>query len=795
MHKRLIVWFLIAQAITLHCLAADSAQATNAAPSTNSATAKATNTNAVPLSEIPAQAESDSTTVQAIEAGLPTDKTAESLQDDLPVITEEITARLEENSRILSRNRSLDVLRRLSSEWQEMRDELAGWNRNLARRAGQLQANNSKLEQLEKKWDLTSESRTNLPPELSQKVDVLKASIADVRKSVAAQQSLILTLETRVTDQDARVNQSISEIENARQEIVGHLFVRDDMPIWSSGLRTNATELAHESRHSLTRQWTALSNYAKRKIWRFVFHGIVFFCLLAVVLWSRRKLRQRSQTEPGLKHAMLVFDVPLATALVLALVASGWIYPQAPRLLWAILGAAALIPANIVLRRLITPRLFSVLDVLVAFYFFDQLRSVAAAPELLFRAVFMFEMFVGMVFLVWFIKSGRSRAVDAAAPRWSKVFHIAVWIALIALSVAFVTNAVGYGSLSKLLGHATLTSAYLALILYAFVCIAEGLILSLLSLRPLAHLQIVRGHGAYIQSRIVQIIAWAAICVWILYVLEVLSLRAPVFQDIKEVLTAQLIVGSIKFSLGKILLFAITIWAAFIASRIVRFVLEEEVYPHMQLAAGLHYSISRMVHYVILLAGFLMAIVLLNFPLTQLTLLVSAVGVGLGFGLQNIINNFVSGIILLFERPVKVGDVIQMDSTEGVVAHIGIRASIVKTSAGPEIIVPNGNLISNPVTNWTFSHRQRQITVAVGVVPGVEAKRVLDILLDAAAREPAVLKEPPPKALMTNFSNSALNFELRVWTDQINKWTEIRSNLSVAINSAFIAQTITIKTS
>lgn len=798
MFKRLTTCLVAAQAMTLLSLGADPAPATNSPPATNRIEATSNNaanaTNAaVPLTEIPSQAESDSTALQTIEAGLSTDKTAESVQDDLPDITQEITARLEENARILSRNRSLEVLRRLAGEWQEIQSELADWNRSLTRRAKQLADDYTRLRQLEEKWNLTSQSHTNMPAEVSQKVEALKQKISEARENLGKQQGLILTLQTRVNEQDARVNQSITQIENTRQEIVGHLFVRDSLPIWSLELRSNATELAHESRYSLGRQWTALSTYAKRKISRFVLHGIVFLCLVALVFWARRKLRERSESEPSLKQATLVFDVPIATALVLALVASSWIYPQAPRLLWAMLGAAALIPATIVLRRLIPRRLFPVLNILVSFYFLDQLRTVAAAPELLFRGLFLVEMLVGIIFLAWFVKSGRCRAVEASEGRWSKAFHVAVWIALLALSIAFITNAVGYGSLSKLLGHATLSSAYLALILYAFVCIIEGLILSLLSLRPLARLEIVRQHGAYIQTKILQVIGWASICLWVVYVLEAVSLRAPVFQDIKEILTATITLKSVKFSLGDVLLFVVVIWATFVISRIIRFILEEEVYPRTQLAPGLHYSISRMVHYIILLAGFLIALLVLNFPLTQLTLLVSAVGVGLGFGLQNIINNFVSGIILLFERPVKVGDVIQMDSTEGVVAHIGIRASIVKTSAGPEIIVPNGNLISNPVTNWTFSRRQRQITVAVGVVPGVEAKRVMDILLDAAAKEPEVLKEPPPKALFKDFGNSALNFELRVWTDQINKWTEIRSNLSVAINSALIAQNITIK--
>jgi small-conductance mechanosensitive channel len=521
-------------------------------------------------------------------------------------------------------------------------------------------------------------------------------------------------------------------------------------------------------------------------------HGAIFLVAIGIIVWARRKLRKRSEEDSDLKHALLVFEVPVATALVLSLVAGSWIYPQAPRLLWAILGAAALIPAVIVLRRIVSRPLFPILNVLVAFYFVDQLRSVAAAPELMARGLFLLEMLLGVLFLIWF-----SRRCLASAPagttRWRGAFRAALWIATVLFSAAFLADAFGYGTLSKLLGNATLTSAYLALILYAAIRILDGLILSALTVQPLGRLGLVQRHRSFLQNRARQILEWAAIALWAVYTLEAFSLRAPVFQDLRDLLTAKFTLGSASISLGDTLLFAVTIWVAYMVSRLTRFILDEEVYPHINLAPGLRYSISRMAHYAILVAGFLIAIALLGFNLTRLTILAGAVGVGLGFGLQNIINNFVSGIILLFERPVKVGDVIQIDSTEGVVTHIGIRASIVRTTNGPEIIVPNGKLISDPVTNWTFSRRQRLITIPVSVVPGVEAQRVLKALMDAAAAQTAVIRDPPAKALFVSFAGGALNFELRVWTDQINDWMQIRSDLSTAINSSLIGQNISIK--
>lgn len=772
------------------------AQAGVGGAATNNAATAGTNVAAIPLAQLSAQAEAASATLQTIGADVATDKTTQTVQQDLPVITGEINARLDETSRILSRGPSLEMLRRLGSEWQELREEISGWKRGLGRRATQLGADDTRLSQLEKPWQATRDSAdvARIPPEVFQRLQDVLEQVRQTRRQVDAQQSLVLTLQSRVGEQDARINQSLSAVDHAREEMLEHLLVKDSPPLWSPELRSQTTStMASQSRHSFSRQVLALDSYARRKSERFFLHALLFLAVLGCVFWARRKLRTHAGEDPALREATLVFEMPIATALVLSLMASGWFYPQAPRLLWAVLGAGALLPAALVLRRVLRRPLFPLLNALVAFYFVDQLRSVAAASELLARGLFLLELLGAIGLLAWFQTTDRLVFPGVDKTRWAKLFSGAISLALAALVAAFVTNAIGYGGLSKLLGNATLTSAYLALLLYAVIRIADGLLLTALTAGPLGRLKMVQRHRAFLQTRTRQVLEWAAAAIWALYLLEAFALRATVFADLRQLLTAHLALGSIDFSLGDLLLFAVSIWAAFMVSRVMRFVLEEEVYPHVQLAPGLHYSISRMVHYAVLVAGFLIGIALLGFNMTRLTLLASAIGVGLGFGLQNIVNNFVSGIILLFERPVKVGDVIQLDSSEGTVTHIGIRASIVRTLNGPEIIVPNGKLISDPVTNWTFSGRQRLLIIAVAVAAGAEAERVLEALKAAAAAHPAILPEPPPQALMLNFNGGALNFELRVWTTHLNDWMQVRSDLCSAINANLLARHISLK--
>jgi small-conductance mechanosensitive channel len=174
----------------------------------------------------------------------------------------------------------------------------------------------------------------------------------------------------------------------------------------------------------------------------------------------------------------------------------------------------------------------------------------------------------------------------------------------------------------------------------------------------------------------------------------------------------------------------------------------------------------------------------MGIDMTKFTILAGAFGVGLGFGLQNIVNNFVSGLILLFERPVHVGDMIQVGEREGRLRRIGMRASVIRTLEGSEVIVPNGQLISEEVLNWTLSDQQRRLEIPVGVAYGTDPERVIELLTEVSSKHPEIMREPPPDTLFVGFGDSALNFLVRAWTNNFKNWQVVKSELTLGINAA-----------
>jgi potassium efflux system protein len=213
--------------------------------------------------------------------------------------------------------------------------------------------------------------------------------------------------------------------------------------------------------------------------------------------------------------------------------------------------------------------------------------------------------------------------------------------------------------------------------------------------------------------------------------------------------------------------------------------LELVVLQHLPLDSGARYAFTSMSRYVLAAIGLTASFNAIGGEWAKIQWLVAAMSVGLGFGLQEIFANFVSGIILLFERPIRVGDVVTLGDTTGVVNRIRMRATTIVDHDRKEYIVPNKDLVAERLLNWTLSDQTNRIVVMLGVAYGSDTRRACDLLLDAARAQPHVLKDPPPVAFFDNFGESSLNLKLLCYLPSLeNRLTTIH-NLNSAIDRLF----------
>lgn len=243
--------------------------------------------------------------------------------------------------------------------------------------------------------------------------------------------------------------------------------------------------------------------------------------------------------------------------------------------------------------------------------------------------------------------------------------------------------------------------------------------------------------------------------------------------------------GDFSISIKMVVMVVIVLYLTTIISWIIQAFVDSQIMTPKKMDVGVKESLKRLTHYGLFTIGFLAAVSMAGLDLQKFTILAGALGVGIGFGLQNIVNNFVSGLILLFERPVKVGDVINIDQDWGTIKRIGLRSTVFETFDRAEIILPNADLIANKVTNWTFSSKIVRVNLPVGVAYGSPLEKVLEVLKRAAREHSEVFNYPEPDSIFEGFGNSSIDFNLRFWIHSIEDRMKVRSEVAVIIDRLF----------
>lgn len=754
----------------------------SASPSPNPAPSAAPTP--LPLADVVAAADAALARLDQISSEIAADQTSANITRDLPHVTEEINARLEETRRVLTPGAPLETLRDLELRWQKLTELFAGWTRDLTDRATSLDREIAQLPELRVIWKTTLEAsrESAAPPELTARIQNVLKRTDETEAALQKRRALLLSLQTRTAEEMQRAQGAVRSIKSAQSVAVNQLWTQDSSPIWNPEVRTAASQaLTRDSQVSLGGQAAQLRSYATREWTKFIYLGLIYLGFALVLIRVKRQAARWTDQDPALARANRALQLPLATAGVLAFLLCRPLFPEAPRLFWLLLAALALVPIVHLLRHLMPRYLFPILNALVVFYVVAQFRSLAAGLPVLSRIILLLEMLGGAIFLAWFIRSTRAGAGSTTA---GKATRAAARIGFVMFGAVFLANSLGYVALANYLARGALAAAYLAILLYAAAGILEGLVSFALQIRPLAALAIIQHHRGLIRRRMAGLIYLAAFILWALLALGAFSMREAAFERVTAFINAEIAIRSLHLSLGGVLSFALTIWFAILLSRFARFLLEEEVYARIRLARGSSYAVSTLLHYIILLIGFYAALAAVGADMTRFAILAGAFGVGIGFGLQNIFNNFFSGLILLFERPVQVGDVIEVGGVTGLVRRIGIRASIILLGDSSQLIVPNGQLISEKVTNRTRSSRQKNMTLRLRVAYGSDPERVLALLSQVAAAHPLVAAKPAPETFLKEFGADALLFDLNFTTDDVDHWPRVQSDVAVALHAA-----------
>lgn len=363
--------------------------------------------------------------------------------------------------------------------------------------------------------------------------------------------------------------------------------------------------------------------------------------------------------------------------------------------------------------------------------------------------------------------------------------RIALGIASVISAAVLVSEILGFDQLARWLVHAALTSAFVILAIGLLIVVGRGALRTLLRKEFIGRVRMVGTVAVPLAERLLFLLQILLVIGGALVLLDVWELAPAPMESWNLLIDWGFQLAGVRITMGRVLLAVLLVYLALTASWLARTLVNEQVSRGWALERGVADSIITLVHYAVITVGVFMALGALGVELQNFAIVAGALGVGIGFGLQTVVNNFVSGLILLFERPVRVGDTVEMEGEWGTIKKIGLRSTVVTNFTQAEVIVPNADLVSQKVTNWTLTNPVTRVTMPVGVAYGSDVQKVLEILVEAGSVHPSIATEPSPMALFMGFGDNSLDFELRVWVTDVVSRLPARSVVLAEIDRRF----------
>ena len=602
------------------------------------------------------------------------------------------------------------------------------------------------------------------------------ATIDTALNLVIPQLETLLSLQEKVGNIQVKIDALAIELDNLMVDDQRDALLYASPPMLSSEYFTQfSSELSYTVREGLDEiSWPGRRFFA-RQGWVLLLQGFLSFIVIMAVYRNRKVLNDS-------KRWRFLAARPFAAGLFLGAITTMWFYyfGGAPAI-WelAINTVAGLSFARLSgglveaswKRKFVYGLMFALI--------ITQLLNVLDLPLPLFRLyTVLAALAVLLLCLRWAGESIRQK--DSGLYTWSLRLGALFFAAII------IVEFWGKAALARDLFLSLIDSIATVLVFMLLLYMIHGVLEWVFRNSPLRRTTVLYKDPDAIIRRVARLVN-IAICGLVLLpsILMIWGVYNSLGAATKGLLALGVNLGSQRISVGLLITSAGILYGAFLASWIVQKLLVEEVLARRRVETGVRVSIARLVHYVFIFVGFVVALLALGFEFTKLTIMLSALGVGIGFGLQGVVNNFVSGLILLFERPVRVGDYIEIGGNWAEIQKIGLRATTVQTFDQADVIIPNADLITNQVTNWTLSNRRVRLIIPVGVAYGSDVPLVMETLIACAKTSSNVAKTPAPQVLFLSFGESSLDFELRVWVLDAEDRMRVKSELHQEIDRRF----------
>lgn len=716
------------------------------------------------------------------------------VQRQLPAFTETVT-RLRNDPALERLDRLHPAsLHDLEQEWTRVHARQSAWQAALETRSTTLAEEREHILRARRLWRVTLdvERAHPLPESQVERVNSLLARIRRVKRRIDRRLDEVLGLQGELSDQGLRIAATVARIRSAQRNARQRRSERDHHPIWEGWGRREELPEAASIGEVVGQHRSSFAAFVRTERSTLLSHSVVLALLIGLFLWMRLRTRNSDLEKiraPSASRALRAR--PFASALVIGFVVAPIAYPYVP----AVAVAASLVfmvPAIVrLLPHLLPAARPPVLGLLVLAAFAVPI-NLGFVPESIQRVVVLIVQVLAIAGAGWLGWVRWAPEIAAADPTRRTLYRL-IQISIFPLGAALYYNFTGYTERAELWTAGILVAVEQAIGLFFAAALLTAAIHEGLR-RPLAAKlsYTVRKRRRRTASTISRVVRVGAILAFFFLTLSNFDVLDPTLEALRLAFRRTFTFGEIELSLGDLAAFLAMIAGTFVTMRLVHALLELELLPRLSLDQGISSAISLSVSYVLVAVGIVLAFGSAGVGPERLALLGGALGVGIGFGLQNVVSNFVSGLILVAERPIKVGDVIQIGELVGTVRRIGIRSSTVQSLDGAEVIVPNADLIAGHLVNWTHTDARRRLKLVVGTGYQHAPADVIPVLMEVVRSQPGVLGDPPPDVLCVGFGDSSIDYAIFGWTGGYLDAIRIKSQLALRVYAALSREGIQI---
>ena len=662
----------------------------------------------------------------------------------------------------------------LNIEWSGYKSELKDYQSITNERSEEVGKINDELVKEIKRWEETKEElkKNSKSNDVYTSLDEMISTLQKMIEVAHTRLDDIFVVQKGITEIVLEIDDVLLQIEEYQIQLQRDYFIFDSRPIWEkepidSLVVTNENIASVDENSSpklnLDENIKQIKEFysvnAKTAVLQVAFILLIFS--LFFIMRRRRNDDQYDFDNNIERQANIILSHPIAASLVIGPLISAFFYGGLIPIIGGI-HVLLIFTSTVYLLPKLTNKKFILFLVLLYLIYIEQFLELYLGINYIGRWMVILK---GSILLYTLIVG--IRTVRKSPEKFTRIvrFIKSVLPFFVFLSgIAIVANIIGMTGLSVFLIEAVMFSTILGLVVYLAVKVITSITILILRLRQSYNLKTISSMLRATNDRIQPILYWMAFFVWIYFTLQAFEIYRFLVNWINETLIIQWEIGEMTISLGGILAFVSIFVVTMVFSKLVSAIFQDEWMVNV-LPRGAAPAVSLLLRIAIVSIGLYVGLSAAGLDLSELGFVLGALGVGIGFGLQNVVLNFISGLILAFERPINIGDAIQIDQEFGVVTNIGVRSSNIRTWGGQEAIIPNGDLISKKVINWTLNNRDRRSKLLIRTLAGVDPLEIIDILNTIADKHEKTYNDPKPKTYFKGYQDDGnLLFQLLYWS-------------------------------